>query len=127
MRFSSLARWIIVLGVLGWCGYTTAGAGWSYFSTQEVVDKVLLEATNRYRSTLSTGVSAASVTTYVRSAIVANARRDGLPIQEADVQVSAGPMGIAATVRWSYPIIRQGGQDLLVVPMSVQRSIGPTP
>ena len=127
MRFSSVARWIIVLGALGWCGYTTAGAGWSYFSTQEVVDKVLLEATNRYRSSLNTDAAPTSVTTYVRSAIVANARRDGLPIQEADVQVWASPMGISATVRWTYPIISQGGQDLLVVPMSVQRSMAPTP
>ncbi len=127
MRFSSVARWIIVLGILGWCGYTTAGAGWSYFSTQEVVDKVLVEASNRYRSALNSEAATSGVTAYVRTAIVTIARRDGLPIQESDVHVSASSKGISATVRWSYPIITQGGQDLLVVPMSIQRSIVPTP
>ena len=127
MRFSSVARWLIVLGILGWCGYTTAGAGWSYFSTQEIVDKVLVEASNRYRSALNSGSATSGVTSYVRNAIVSSARRDGMAIQESDVQVSASAVGITATVRWSYPIVTQGGQDLLVVPMSIHRSVVPTP
>ena len=49
------------------------------------------------------------------------------PIQESDVQVSASAVGITATVRWSYPIVTQGGQDFLVVPMSIHRSMVPTP
>lgn len=126
MRFSSLARWIVVLGILAWAGYTVAGAGWSYFATQEVVDKVLLETANRYRNSLSTGAPAGSLSSYVRNSIVTAARRDGLAIQDADIQVSASALGISATVRWSYPLVSQGGQDLIVIPMSVQRSIAPS-
>ena len=125
MRFSSLARWIIVLGILAWAGYTLAGAGWSYLATQEVVDKVLLETTNRYRSALSTGTPTGTIANYVRSSIVAYARRDGLVIQEADIQVFASAVGISVAVRWSYPLVTQGGRDLLVIPMSIQRSIAP--
>ena len=127
MRLSSLARWIVVLGLLGWCGYTTAGAGWTYFATQEIVDKALLDAANRYRGAMSTATSTGALTGYVRNSIVLNARRDGLTVQESDVQVSASPVGISATVRWAYPIVTHGGQNLLVVPMSIQRSIVPTP
>jgi len=126
VRIWTLVRWVIFIAVLGWVGYSVAGAGWSYFATQELVDKTLLEASTRYRASIP-GSQASTLATYVRNSIVTAARRDGLSIQAADVDVSTSPRVISATVRWSYPAISYQGVGLLVVPMSVKRSYVTTP
>jgi hypothetical protein len=113
--------------VLGWGGYTAAGAGWTYFTTQELVDQVLREASNRYRTSLSTTGQSDAVASYVRTTLLVSARRDGLLVQDSDVQVQATAAQVSATVRWSHPILSLRGQDLLVVPMTVQRSLATTP
>jgi hypothetical protein len=122
MRIWSLARWVIVLALIGWSGYTLAGAGWTYFATQELVDQVLREASSRYRTAIATGSEMDGVVNHVRNSIILNARRDGLLLQEGDVQVLANSAGISATVRWPHPILTYGTDDLLVVPMSIRRS-----
>ena len=127
MRLSTLIRWVIFLAVLGWAGYTVAGAGWTYYAIQENVDKVLREASGRYRTALQTGTQTDTMARDIRGAIALNARRDGLAVQEADIQVSASGATISATVQWSYPVIRYGGSDLLVIPMSLHRSSVATP
>jgi hypothetical protein len=127
MRLWSLARWVVVLAVLGWAGYVLTGAGWTYYATQELVDQVLREASNRYRSSITSGVDGDVVAAYVRNSIVLNARRDGLMVDEKDVSARSNAAGISASVRWSYAILSHGGADILVVPMSVQRSINPVP
>ena len=98
MRLSTLIRWAIFLAVLVWAGYTVAGAGWTYYAIQENVDKVLREASSRYRTALQTGTQTDSMARDVRGAIALNARRDGLAVQEADIQVSASGAAISATV-----------------------------
>ena len=50
------------------------------------------------------------------------ARRDGLIMDETGLGVSPIPGGIEITLRWSYPALRYGGRDLLVIPLSVQKS-----
>jgi hypothetical protein len=127
MRISTLIRWLIVLVVLGWAGYTVAGAGWTYLAIGEMVDKTLREASARNRNAFVTGTVTDSVIRDVRSSIVLAARHDGLPVEDGNVQVAATSAGIAATVSWSYPVITFGGSDILIVPMSVQRSFVPTP
>ena len=127
MRLSTFVRWVVVLALLGWAGYTVAGAGWTYWAVQESVDKVLGEAFSRHRAALATGTQTDVMGRDVRGAIALNARRDGLSVQDGDIQVSANAAGISATVRWSYPVISFGGSDILVVPMSIQRSFVATP
>ena len=127
MRLSTLVRWVVFLAVLGWAGYTVAGAGWTYFAVQENVDKVLRDSFARYRAALATGTQTDTMARDVRGAIVLNARRDGVSVQEADIRVSANSAGIAVTVQWSYPVISFRGSEILVVPMSIQRSFVGTP
>jgi hypothetical protein len=129
MKLWTLVRWVILLAVLGWAGYTVAGAGWTYYATQEVVDKALRDASGNHRTAFATGsqMSVDALTTQVRNTILFNARHDGLPVQEGDVHVSANSAGMSARVHLSYPVVRYQGSDLLVFPMSVQRSYVPTP
>lgn len=130
MRVLTLARWVIVLGILAWAAYSVAGAGWNYLSTQEIVDKNLREASGRHRAAFAVGSQLAveALDTHVRSSILLDARHSGIPLQEEDVSVSANSAGISATVHWSFPVITYRGRNVLVVPLSIQRSfIAPPP
>jgi hypothetical protein len=129
MRFSTFARWVIVLGVLAWAGYTVAAAGWNYLTTQEIVDKALREASGRHRAAFAIGsqIAVDALDTHVRNAILLDARHGGIPLDAEDVSVSANSAGISATVHWSFPVITYRGQNILVVPLSLQRSFVATP
>lgn len=129
MRVRTFVTWLVFLAAFGWVAYTVAFAGWNYFSTQAMIDKVLWEATGRYKIALAMGTPAAldKLVAEVRSSIVYAARREGLPIQEENVSVSVNSAGILVTARWFYPIIRYEGRELLVVPISAQRSFVPPP
>jgi hypothetical protein len=129
MRFRSFILWVIVLAALGWAGFAVAGAGWSYFATQEMVDKVLREATGRHRAALTGGTQKGldALVADIRNSILLAARREGMPIEERRVAVSANSAGVSATVTWSHAVITYGGNDVLALPLSVQRSFVPPP
>ena len=127
MRLRTFVFWLLFLGALAWVGQAVSLAGWSYFVTQEVVERALREVSARQRSALSLGTPRArdDVITDARDSIFLAARREGLSIQEVLVDVTSS--GISATVKWSYPVVTYEGSALLVVPMSVQRSFAPLP
>src|SRR5262245_43765686 len=110
----TVIRWAVVLGLIAWVGYVIAGAGWSYFTAQEIVDQVLREASSRTRTARGVGSQTGAVTDYVRTAIAQSARREGLSVEPNDVTVSVTTAGISATVRWPHPVITYGSNDLLV-------------
>ncbi len=124
MRFSTFARWVIVLGVLVWAGYTVATAGWNYLTTQEIVDKALRQAAEQHRAAFAVGsqIAVDALDARVRNAILLDAQRGGIPLDEDGVSVSANSAGISATVRWSFPVITYQSRNILVVPLSMQRS-----
>ena len=124
MRLGSLIRWLAFLVLICWAGYTLAGAGFSYYSAQEIVDKALRDAAARHRAAFLTGSQMAveALAGSVRSAIILNALHDGMRLDEGDVSVAARATDLSATVRWAYPIITYGGREVLVVPMSIRRT-----
>lgn len=128
MRFRTLVLWVLVLAVVGWLGFTLALAGWSYFITQETVDKALREATGRHQEAIASGTPTAldQLTADARYSILLGARREGLPIHDDDVQVWANSAGVMASVRWYYRIFGVEDRDLLVIPIVVQRSYSPS-
>ncbi len=129
MRVRTFSTWIVFLAAFGWLGYTVAFAGWNYYSTQALVDRVLWESTGRYKNALAMGTPTAldKLIADVRISVVVAARHEGLPIREEHVGVSANSAGILVTARWSYPVISYEGNDLLVIPISVQRTFVPPP
>src|SRR5215467_520438 len=112
MRLGSLIRWVAFLVLICWAGYTLAGAGFSYYSAQEIVDKTLRDAAARHRAAFLTGSQMAveALASSVRSAIVLGALHDGMRLDEGNVSVAASPTDLSATVRWAYPIIAYGGR-----------------
>jgi len=127
MRLRAFVFWLLVVAALAWIGQTIALAGWSYFVTQELVERALREVSARQRAAMSLGTLKArdEVTTDARNSILLAARRDGLSFE--DVFVDVTPSAISATVRWSYPVVTYEGRELLVIPMSVHRSSVPAP
>ena len=125
MKLGTSIRAVVFLAVLGWAGYTIVSISWSYFTVQEFVEKALRDASSRHRAVLATGNQMAvdSLSSSVRSAILLAALHEGFHLAEGDVSVSADSAGFSATVRWSYPVVRYGDDDYLVVPMWVKRSV----
>jgi hypothetical protein len=122
MRLRTVVRGLLILAVLVWLGYAVAGIGWSYWVTQEVVDKTLRDGTARYRRTTASGGPTEGLASYLRASIAMAARHEGLAIHEQDIEVSSDPARVSATVHWSHPVFSYGGRDILVIPMSLERS-----
>jgi hypothetical protein len=129
MRLRTLVLWVVFLAAFGWVAYTVALAGWNYYATLAMIDKVLQQQAGNYRAARATGTADAlnKVVASVRNSVVFEARQEGLPVQESDVDVSLYSAGISVAARWSYPVISYGGNDLLVFPISVRRSFVPPP
>lgn len=129
MRVRTLVRLVVGLGLLGWILYTAANAGWSYFATQEVIDRALRESFGRHRGAFTAGTQTAldALTLDARGAIVLGSRRDGFPIQDGSVSVSANSEGMSAVVSFSYPVVTFESREILVIPMTIRRSFVPPP
>lgn len=129
MRLRTLVLWVVFLAAFGWVAYTVALAGWNYYATLAMIDKVLQEQAGNYRAARATGTADAldKLVASVRNSVVLAARLEGLPVHESDVDVSLYSAGISVAARWSYPIISYGGSDLLLIPISIRRSFVPPP
>jgi hypothetical protein len=117
------ARKLMVVAVLGWVGYVAAQAGWTYYATRDAVDRALLEAAATYQAPLRSGTFTEEMLAKVRNRVVQSAGQ-GLPVQAADVAVSATVAGFSATVHYDLPLITHRGKDILAVPVSLHRSLG---
>ena len=113
---------LMLVAAIAWTGYVATEAGWRHYATQDAVDAVLREAATQYRIPLATESFTDTMRADVCDRVARGAGRDGLLVQASDVAVSARAGAISATVHYSYPVIRLGGKDILVVPLSVQRS-----
>lgn len=129
MRSGRLVLWVVFLAAFGWVAYIVALAGWNYYATLAMIDKVLQEQAGNYRAARATGTADAldKLVATVRNSVVLEATREALPVHESDVDVFLYSAGISVAARWSYPIISYGGYDLLVIPISVRRSFVPPP
>lgn len=128
MRLARVARWVVVLAVLAWAGYTVLGLGLSYFSVQEMIDAALREALAKHRAAFAVGsqLSIEALVESVRASILLSALHDGLRLDRENVSVSVNQIGLSASVRWSVPIISYQGMEAVVVPLQVQRSVAAT-
>jgi hypothetical protein len=129
MRLRTFVLGVVFLAAFGWIGYTVAQVGWNYYATQALIERALWEEAGKYRSARATGTPGAldKLMGDVRNSVMLAARREGFPIQENDVDVFISSAGISVTARWSYPVVTYGGNHLLVVPISVRRSVAPQP
>ena len=121
MGLARFAAKVLLPAALAFGTYTAAVAGWTYYATQDVVDGALHQAATQYRTALSRGAITDTMVAEMRSHVALSVGRDGLPVE--DVFISVHATRISATVMYHYPIITHRGLNILVVPMSVQRSV----
>ena len=88
MRLGSVARWVVVLAVLAWAGYTVLGLGLSYFSVQEMIDAALRDALAKHRAAFAVGsqLSIDALVESVRGSILLAALHDGLQLDKDNVE-----------------------------------------
>lgn len=124
MRLGSLIVWSFRLLVLGLIGYSAFAAGSNYFHTSEVIDNAFQEAVRRARPSASAPLPRIdeAFAGDVRAAIVRAARRDGLPIDERKLRLSPTPTSIRVEVKWAYPVVTYDGENVIAVPLSLDRT-----
>ncbi|MBI2529152.1 MAG: hypothetical protein HYV93_24590 [Candidatus Rokubacteria bacterium] len=128
MRLRTFVRWVVGLLVLAWLGYSAVTASSSYFATQSMVDQVLQEAASRVKAGAASGSQPQldDLVADVRTDVVLRARRYGLLLDERSVNVLPAAGGLTVRLKWSHPAIAYRGDPILVIPMSLERSL-PTP
>jgi len=125
MRFRSFILWTVGLALLGWAGYTAASAAASYMATREMVDQVLQEARPKARAAASAGDRQPfdDLADDVRQTLLVRARRYGVPLDERDLAVLSADGGLTVKLKWSYRVITYGGSAIVMIPMSLERSL----
>ena len=125
MRLRRLVLSVLVLGLVIWGGYTSVSAGWSHLATQDMVDKVLGEAADSQRMAVAAGTQDAldRWVAGLRASLLLAARRSALPLDEENISILLGSTAFRVTVKWSYPVVTWGGENVLVIPLSVHRSV----
>ena len=59
----------------------------------------------------------------VRQTLLIRARRLAIPLGERDVAVLSSRRGLTVELRWHFPILAYRGDVLLMIPMSLERSV----
>jgi hypothetical protein len=90
--------------------YCGTMALWSYFEMADIVDRAVED-------------HARAGPVLVREAIVKGAATSGVPVAGDAVLVSESGerRGLRVQLRWSWPVIHYQGQDVLQIPLSLER------
>ncbi|MBI2199779.1 MAG: hypothetical protein HYU42_14445 [Candidatus Rokubacteria bacterium] len=125
MRFRTFAVWTGGLALLGWAGYTAVSASSAYLAAREMTDQVLQDVTPRVRGAAAAGDPRPfdDIVDDVRQTLLIRARRLAIPIGERDVAVLSSRRGLTVELRWHLPVLAYRGDVLLMIPMSLERSV----
>jgi hypothetical protein len=125
MRLRVLIRWVVILVVVGWAGYTIVAAGSNYLAMQEMVDTVLQEHDKRRRAGIAAGAAMPpeQFADEVRASLRVASRRTVLTTAEPLVLVATDARALRVTVKWAYPLLTYGGDNVISVPLTVGRTL----
>ena len=125
MRFRTFILWTGGLALLGWAGYTAVSASSAYLAAREMADQVLQDVTPRVRAAAAAGDQRPfdDLVDDVRQTLLIRARRLAIPIGERDVAVLSARGRLTVKLGWHVPVLAYGGNALLIIPMSLERSV----
>ena len=125
MRFRTFILGMGGAALLGWAGYTAVSASSAYLAARGMADQVLQEVTPRVRSAAAAGDQQPfdDLADDVRQTLLIRARRLAIPIGERDVAVLSARGGLTVKLRWHFPVLAYRGDVLLIIPMSLERSV----
>jgi len=84
---------------------------WSYFAMASIVDQAVTER----------GRAAAAP---VREYIIKNAAESGVNIQDRNVVVTTDEHHLNINLRWTFPVVTYKGEDIVEIPLSLERAFG---
>jgi hypothetical protein len=91
--------------------YSGAMVVWSYFRVSEIIDTALIEhgqaGAPGVRESILRQTAAAGVRLHPEQALVSDDDERELSVH----------------VRWAWPVIRYGGEDVLAIPLSIERTV----
>ena len=91
--------------------YCGVMAIWSYFAMASIVDDAVTER----------GRTAA---TPVRDYIIKSAAESGVRIQDRNVVVTTDERQLNINLRWTFPVVTYKGEDIVEIPLSMERAFG---
>jgi hypothetical protein len=105
-----VVRWLLFAFVIFYAVYCVAMTAWAYLELSYVVDQALAgQARN--------GGFA------IKRTIVVNATEKGIPLKESNVYVNEANRVILVRVKWAFPAVRWQGDDVVEIPVWVERSV----
>jgi len=81
---------------------------WSYFAMASIVDQAVTER--------------GKVAAPVRDYIIKNAADSGVRIPDRNVVVTTDERQLNINLRWTFPVVTYKGEDLVEIPLSLQRA-----
>ena len=105
-----LVGWLLVAFVLFYGVYCAAMTGWSYIELSGVVEQALAEQARN-------GGGA------VKRAIITAATEKGIPLKDGNVLVNDVNRMVVARVKYAFPAVRWQGDDVVEIPLSIERSV----
>jgi hypothetical protein len=105
-----LVRWLLVAFAIFYAVYCVATTAWAYIELSYVVEQALAGPARSGGGTL-------------RRTIIMNAAERGIPLKEGDVYVNEANRVILVRVKWSFPAVRWQGDDIVEIPVWVERSV----
>ena len=119
----TLARWGLVLGVIGWLGSIAVTAIARYLELNSVLEQVVIDTPPAGPRT----ETAQGQLRQVHHQIVQRAGRPDAPLAHENVVVTASPRSLWVTVRWSQPVLSWRGQTMWALPLSLNRTFANAP
>lgn len=105
-----LFGWLLIAFVFFYGVYSAAMSAWSYIELSSIVEEALAEQARN-------GGGA------VTRAIITGATEKGIQLQESNVFVNEVNRVLVARVKWSFPAVRWKGDDIVEIPLSLERSV----
>jgi hypothetical protein len=105
-----LVRWLLLAFVLFYGVYCVATTAWAYIELSSTVERALAEH----------GRDGGGA---VKRFIVMAATEKGIPLKDGNVYVNEANRILLVRVTWTFPAVRWRGDDVVEIPVWVERSI----
>jgi hypothetical protein len=102
--------WLLVAFGIFYGIYCAAMSAWGYIELSGVMEQALAEQGRN-------GSGA------VKGAILLGAAEKGIVLRESNVVVNQANRVMVARVKWSFPAVRWQGDDVVEIPISLERSV----
>ena len=124
MRVRTLLRVAVWAALVGYVAFVIVGAVSNYFDMVALVEGATRKVVEAERWTLLRQPDApvGAHAEEVRDAILRGAERSGLVIDDRKVVVSQAGETLRISVSWSYPMVAVGGETIVGIPLSLDRS-----